>query len=157
MNAHSLLVKILLIRLPGCDLLRTAWGAVERERRFPIDPARHFDNSRSMDATSAVRSLAALAQESRLDVFRVLVQAGPAGRTAGEIAERLGIPPSTLSFHVKALSQAGLVESRQAGRFIHYSANFPAMSGLIAFLGENCCGGVSCAPVTSINRAEQAP
>ena len=96
-----------------------------------------------------MRSLAALAQDSRLEVFRLLVQAGPAGLTAGEIAERLDIPASTLSFHVKALSQAGLVDSRQDGRFIFYSADFAAMKGLIAFLGENCCGGQSCAPAKS--------
>ena len=100
-----------------------------------------------MDTTSAVQSLAALAQESRLEVFRLLVQAGPEGLPAGEIAGRLGIPSSTLSFHVKALAQAGLVESRQDGRFIFYSADFAAMNDLLAFLGENCCGGRSCTPV----------
>lgn len=99
-----------------------------------------------MDTKSAVQSLAALAQDSRLEVFRLLVQAGPGGLPAGEIAERLGIPSSTLSFHVKALAQAGLVESRQDGRFIFYSADFAAMNDLVAFLGENCCGGRSCAP-----------
>ena len=102
-----------------------------------------------MDTKVAVRSLAALAQDSRLEVFRLLVQAGPEGLPAGDIAERLGIPPSTLSFHVKALSHAGLVESRPKSRFIHYSANFAAMNGLIAFLGENCCSGQSCAPAKS--------
>jgi DNA-binding transcriptional ArsR family regulator len=99
-----------------------------------------------VDTRSAVRALAALAQDSRLEVFRLLVQAGPEGLPAGEIAERLGIPSSTLSFHVKTLAHAGLVESRQDGRFIHYSADFDAMNGLVAFLGENCCGGQSCAP-----------
>ena len=99
-----------------------------------------------MDTISAVQSLAALAQESRLEVFRLLVQAGPEGLPAGEIAGRLGIPSSTLSFHVKALAQAGLVESRQDGRFIFYSADFAAMNDLVAFLGENCCGGRPCAP-----------
>jgi DNA-binding transcriptional ArsR family regulator len=103
-----------------------------------------------MDTKMAVRSLAALAQDSRLEVFRLLVQAGPQGLPAGEIAEQLGIPPSTLSFHVKALSQAGLVESRQEGRFIFYSADFAAMNRLLAFLGENCCGGRSCVPDTGV-------
>jgi DNA-binding transcriptional ArsR family regulator len=103
-----------------------------------------------MDTKMAVRSLAALAQDSRLEVFRLLVQAGPPGLPAGEIAEQLGIPPSTLSFHVKALSQAGLVESRQEGRFIFYSADFAAMNRLLAFLGENCCGGSSCVPDTGV-------
>jgi DNA-binding transcriptional ArsR family regulator len=103
-----------------------------------------------MDTKMAVRSLAALAQDSRLEVFRLLVQAGPQGLPAGEIAEQLRIPPSTLSFHVKALSQAGLVESRQEGRFIFYSADFAAMNRLLAFLGENCCGGRSCVPDTGV-------
>ena len=102
-----------------------------------------------MDTKAAVRSLAALAQDSRLEVFRLLVQAGPDGLPAGDIAERLGIPPSTLSFHVKALSHAGLIESRPKSRFIYYFANFAAMNGLIAFLGENCCSGQSCAPAKS--------
>jgi ArsR family transcriptional regulator, arsenate/arsenite/antimonite-responsive transcriptional repressor len=102
-----------------------------------------------MDIKAAVRALAALAQESRLHVFRLLVQAGPQGLPAGEIAESLGIPASTLSFHVKALQQAGLVESRQASRFIYYSARYGAMNDLIAFLGENCCGGRSCLPASA--------
>ena len=114
-----------------------------------LDRRQRFDNSGNMDTKAAVRSLAALAQDSRLEVFRLLVQAGPEGLPAGDIAERLGIPPSTLSFHVKALSQAGLIESRSQSRFIYYFANFAAMNGLIAFLGENCCGGQSCAPAKS--------
>jgi DNA-binding transcriptional ArsR family regulator len=95
---------------------------------------------------AAVRSLAALAQDSRLAVFRLLVQAGPEGLAAGEIAERLGIPASTLSFHMKALSHAGLVESRQESRFVYYSANFGAMNALLEYLSDNCCGGRPCAP-----------
>jgi ArsR family transcriptional regulator len=98
-----------------------------------------------VNTSRAVRSLAALAQGSRLDVFRLLVQAGPEGLAAGEIAERLDLPASTLSFHVKTLAQAGLIESLQQGRFVYYSANFDAMEALIAFLGEDCCGGRSCA------------
>lgn len=108
-----------------------------------------------MDTKAAVRSLAALAQDTRLEVFRLLVQAGPAGLAAGEIAERLGLPASTLSFHVKALAQAGLVESRQESRFIYYSARFPAVTELIAFLGENCCGGRTCPPSATPPRARR--
>ena len=108
-----------------------------------------------MDTKAAVRSLAALAQDSRLEVFRLLVQAGPQGLAAGEIAERLGVPASTLSFHVKALSQAGLVESRPDSRFIYYSANFAAMTVLLAFLGENCCGGQSCLPRATTGRRKR--
>lgn len=109
-----------------------------------------------MDTKAAVRSLAALAQDSRLEVFRLLVQAGPGGLPAGEIAERVGLPPSTLSFHVKTLAHAGLIESRHEGRFIHYSADFAAMNGLVAFLGENCCGGRSCAPAPASRRSRRS-
>jgi len=109
-----------------------------------------------MDTKAAVRALAALAQDSRLDVFRLLVQAGPEGLAAGEIAESLGIPASTLSFHVKALQQAGLIESRQASRFIYYSARYAAMNDLIAFLGENCCGGRPCLPAATPGRRRQS-
>jgi len=103
-----------------------------------------------------VRALAALAQDSRLEVFRLLVQAGPAGLAAGEIAERLDIPASTLSFHVKALAQAGLVDSRQESRYVYYSARFSTMNGLIAFLGENCCGGRACLPAPASVRRKRA-
>ncbi len=109
-----------------------------------------------MDVKTAVRSLGALAQDSRLEVFRLLVQAGPGGLPAGEIAERLRMPASTLSFHVKSLAQAGLIESRQDGRFIFYSASFSAMTDLIAFLGENCCGGRACRPGVTATRKKRA-
>jgi DNA-binding transcriptional ArsR family regulator len=109
-----------------------------------------------MDTKAAVRALAALAQDSRLEVFRLLVQSGPGSLPAGEIAERLGLPASTLSFHVKALAHAGLVESRQEGRFIYYSANYAAMNALVGFLGENCCGGKSCA-TTAVTGRKRKP
>ena len=109
-----------------------------------------------MDTKAAVRALAALAQDSRLDVFRLLVQAGPEGLAAGEIANSLGIPASTLSFHVKALQQAGLIESRQASRFVFYSAHYTAMNDLVAFLGENCCGGRACVPAAKPSRRKRA-
>jgi len=97
-----------------------------------------------MDTNTAVVSLAALAQDSRLEAFRLLVHAGPEGLAAGEIAARLEVPPSTLSFHMKALSQAGLVASRQEGRFVYYMANFGAMNDLLGYLSDNCCGGRDC-------------
>lgn len=100
----------------------------------------------------AVEALAALAQDSRLEVYRVLVQTGPEGLAASAIAERLGIPANTLSFHLKALSHAGLVQSRQEGRFIYYSTNYEQMNALLGFLTENCCGGRSCAPVPVVPR-----
>ena len=106
-----------------------------------------------MDNATAVTIFASIAQESRLSLFRLLVQAGPEGLSAGSIAEQLGLPASTLSFHLKELAHAGLVQSRQAGRFIYYSADFPTMTALIAFLTENCCGGQPqecCAPLVQI-------
>lgn len=99
-----------------------------------------------MEAKSVVAALSAIAQESRLAVFRLLVQVGPSGLAAGKIAEALAVPPSSLSFHLKELSYAGLVTSRQESRFVIYSANFDAMNELIAYLTENCCGGEPCVP-----------
>ena len=92
----------------------------------------------------AVQALSALAQSSRLSIFRLLVQAGPAGLAAGSIGEKLDLPPATLSFHLAGLTRAGLADSRQDGRFVIYTANFPNMIQLVDFLTENCCGGNSC-------------
>ncbi len=105
-----------------------------------------------METTSAIRALSALAQESRLSVYRLLVTAGPEGHAAGAIAEALGIAPATLSFHLSQLANAGLVKSRQEGRFIFYSADFTAMNELVGFLTENCCGGNPCGPATKTIR-----
>lgn len=100
-----------------------------------------------MDTKPAIAALGALAQESRLATFRLLVQSGPQGMPATRIAETLGVPPSSLSFHLKELTHAGLVLPRQEGRFIIYSANFDTMNALLGFLTENCCGGNPCSPL----------
>ena len=97
-----------------------------------------------METKSVIKALAALAQESRLAVFRALVQAGPEGMAAGKIAESTGLSPSSLSFHLKELSHAGLIDSRQSGRFIIYTAQYATMNSLLGYLTENCCGGVPC-------------
>lgn len=102
-----------------------------------------------MKTKAVVSALAALAQDSRLAIFRTLVQAGPAGLAAGRISELTGIAPSSLSFHLKELSHADMVSSQQAGRFIIYTANFSTMNELLSFLTENCCGGNPCSPVCS--------
>lgn len=102
-----------------------------------------------METKTAVTALAALAQESRLAVFRALVQAGPLGLAAGRIAELLGVPPSSLSFHLKELAHAGLVDATPQGRFVIYTARYAQMNALVAFLTENCCGGNPCTPVCS--------
>ncbi|MGH8445291.1 MAG: ArsR/SmtB family transcription factor [Solimonas sp.] len=94
-----------------------------------------------MKIDTAVVRLAALAQASRLSVFRLLVEKGPDGMAAGEIAERLGVAPSALSFHLKELSNAGLLKSRQEGRYIYYAPDFKAMNALLGYLSENCCAG----------------
>jgi DNA-binding transcriptional ArsR family regulator len=99
-----------------------------------------------METKQAIQSLGALAQESRLSIFRLLIQAGPAGLAAGSIGEKLDLPPATLSFHLAGLARAGLADSRQDGRFVFYSANFQSMNQLVGFLTENCCGGAACAP-----------
>ncbi|RFP12917.1 MULTISPECIES: helix-turn-helix transcriptional regulator [unclassified Duganella] len=97
-----------------------------------------------MDTKQALAALSSLAQDSRLAVFRLLVQVGSDGMAASKIAERLDISPSSLSFHLKELSHAGMVGSRQDGRFVIYTADVGAMNGLIGFLTENCCGGLPC-------------
>ena len=99
-----------------------------------------------MDSPTAVAALAALAQDTRLAIFRLLVQAGPAGLPAGEIATRLSVPPATLSFHFKELVHAGLLTSRSAGRFVHYAPDFARMDQLLEFLTRNCCRGSACSP-----------
>jgi ArsR family transcriptional regulator len=100
-----------------------------------------------MENKDAVTALAALAQESRLAVFRLLVQAGPAGLAASRIAEALGLPSSSLSFHLKELAHARLIVPRQDGRFVIYAAQFDTMNTLLGFLTENCCGGNPCSPI----------
>jgi ArsR family transcriptional regulator, arsenate/arsenite/antimonite-responsive transcriptional repressor len=92
-----------------------------------------------MKTNEAVPILAALAQETRLSIYRALVQAGPEGLAAGRISERVGAPASTLSFHLKEMAAVGLVRSRQEGRFVIYSANYDAMNQLVGFLTEKCC------------------
>jgi ArsR family transcriptional regulator len=99
-----------------------------------------------MEAKQAVQALGALAQDTRLGIYRLLVQAGPEGMAAGSIGEKLDLPPATLSFHLAGLTRAGLARSRQEGRFVIYSADFQAMNALVGYLSENCCGGASCAP-----------
>ena len=117
-----------------------------------------------MKTKDAVRALAALAQDTRLAVYRLLVQQGPSGLAAGEIAAALAISPATLSFHLKELSHAGLVMARQESRFIFYSADFSAMNELLAFMTENCCAAdcgprspaQACKPVQTIRAGKTA-
>ncbi len=105
-----------------------------------------FDNIGNMEINIASGLLAALGHESRLAIFRLLVEAGPDGINASGIGEKMGMAPATLSFHLSHLSRVGLIEGKREHRFIHYSANFAVMDELIAFLTRNCCQGIGCLP-----------
>jgi DNA-binding transcriptional ArsR family regulator len=108
-----------------------------------------------MEKTDAVAALAALAQDNRLEMFRLLVQAGPEGMPAGAVADALDVAPNTLTFHFDRLRTAGLVTSRRDGRSIIYAAAFEEMNALLGFLTENCCGGVSCTPAVACKPARK--
>jgi len=113
-----------------------------------------------MEKTATVAALAALAQENRLDVFRLLVQAGPNGLAAGAVAEKLSLAPNTLSFHFDRLRNAGLVTCTREGRSLIYAARYETMNGLLAYLTENCCSGVAectpaaCAPKSTARKTK---
>lgn len=110
-----------------------------------------------MKSNNAVAALAALAQESRLALFRLLVKRGPEGYTPGEIMGRLDIPAPTLSFHLKTLSTAGLIDSRREGRHLFYSANFDTMNGILGFLTDHCCTlGTDCSTASCTPNAKPA-
>jgi ArsR family transcriptional regulator, arsenate/arsenite/antimonite-responsive transcriptional repressor len=108
-----------------------------------------------METMPAVSALSALAQNNRLDVFRLLVQAGPEGMPAGAIAEALDLAPNTLTFHFDRLRMAGLVTVRREGRSMIYAAQFDVMNALLGFLTDNCCGGMSCAPAVACKPARK--
>ena len=115
-----------------------------------------------MERSDAIAALAALAQEHRLETYRLLVQAGPEGISAGEVAATIGLPPNTLTFHFDRLRQAGLVTVRREGRSMIYAARYETMNALLTYLTENCCKGVggecataSCAPAPSRKKARE--
>ncbi len=111
-----------------------------------------------METKEALQALGALAQETRLEVFRLLVRTGPLGLPAGTIAERIGVPPATLSFHLKELGRAGLLSARRESRQIYYAPDVEGMRDLLAFLTEDCCGGHPeiCAPLAAPGRPARA-
>lgn len=107
-----------------------------------------------MKKTDVLAALAALSQENRLDAYRLLVQAGPDGMPAGEVAAALGLPPNTLTFHLDKLREAGLVTARRDGRSIIYATQFETMNAVLGYLTENCCGGANdCAPAAACSPA----
>ena len=108
-----------------------------------------------MEAATAIDALGALAQEHRLKLFRLLVQAGEAGMSAGSIADALGVPNSSLSFHLAQLREAGLILQERQHRSIIYRANYGAMNALVAYLMENCCAGADCATATACETPAQ--
>jgi len=108
-----------------------------------------------METRNAVAALAALAQDNRLDVFRLLVQAGPEGMPAGAVSTALDLAPNTLTFHFDRLRTAGLVSVRREGRSMIYAAQFETMNSLLGYLTENCCGGAPCAPAVECKPARK--
>lgn len=136
-------------RRPPRTLFASSAGALD----FPS----YYDIIGTVEKQTALATLSGLAQESRLDVFRLLVERAPEGLAAGEIADALGLPNATLSFHLKELAHARLVSARQVGRFIYYTANFRTMNGLVEYLTENCCRNtacdIACAPASRRKRS----
>ena len=124
-------------------------------RSLTLTAISDFDIYRSMKSKQAIDSLSALAQESRLAIFRMLVKRGPDGYTPTQLGEKLSVTATTLSFHLKELQRAGLIDVRRNGRFLYYRPNFAHMSQLIEFLTENCCAladqgcGSQCAPAAA--------
>jgi DNA-binding transcriptional ArsR family regulator len=131
--------------------------AVHHMRRRVILTARYyFHKIKIMKSIDVVTALAALAQESRLALFRLLVKRGPEGYTPTQLTEKLGVPAPTLSFHLKELQRAGLIDARREGRFLFYHPNFPHMNQLIEFLTDNCCSlaDKDCGPACGVAAAE---
>lgn len=109
-----------------------------------------------LESREAIVAFAALAHESRLAIFRLLVRTGPHGLAASRIGEELGIAPSSLSFHLKELTHAGLIKPRNEGRFVIYAAEFQTVNALMGFMSENCCGGNPCLPVPQCTTAKES-
>jgi ArsR family transcriptional regulator len=121
-----------------------------------INLPHYFEKIGNMETLNASELLAALGHESRLSIYRLLVEAGPEGVNAGSIAEQLGIPAATASFHLSNLSRVGLIKARQESRFIYYATDYGVMDELLAFLTDKCCQGQSCLPKTeSVDTTEK--
>ena len=126
----------------------------EEDCKKKLDIIRYFYRTGNMEKQMAIDALAALAQETRLDIFRLLVRAGQAGMPAGAIADSLGVPSATLSFHLKELKNAGVVGCQRQGRSQIYTPDFAAMTQLVDYLTENCCQGRGCSPAAAATEAQ---
>ena len=134
------------------------WQAVRRgvPSVRGLDSGVYFNDIGTVESSDALLSLGALAQTSRLEIFRLLIKRGPEGYTPRDLIQKLDIPAPTLSFHLKELQRAHLVEARREGRCLHYRADFGRMNGLIGFLTEHCCSlgsadcGTSCTPAAAL-------
>jgi ArsR family transcriptional regulator len=144
--------------MPEKPLSRPARERLALETSKPLDMVHHLYDISNVQTTSVIEALAALAHQTRLGIFRLLVEQGPEGLPAGEIASRRQLANANASFHLKELAHAGLVKAIPAGRFIYYVANYKTMNGLVDYLTKNCCQGgvcdIACAPV--INRRRKA-
>ena len=140
------------LKLVGHFMIFMQQGPIE----ILLEEFRSFDNNRNMETQAAVTALSALAQEARLEVYRVLVRAGLEGLPAGAIGEALGMPAATLSFHLKELKNAGFVRCQRQGRSRIYSPDFSAMESLVGFLTENCCQRVGGCVAGALTRDDTA-
>ena len=145
------MVRIILLMRMIVNNILTWSGWFMPWRRFfqnRLELSNSFDIIRIMETLNAAELLAALGHESRLGIFRLLIEAGPKGMHASAIGEQLAMAPATLSFHLAHLSRVGLIQGERESRFIHYKANFATMDELIAFLTRNCCQREQCLPRT---------
>lgn len=122
-----------------------------------LDVFPYFHNNGNMKTSHAAELLAALGHETRLAIFRLLVEAGPQGRYPNELGEALGLPPATLSFHLAHLKRVGLIRRHKEGRYLRYAAAYETMDELLAFLTQNCCGGVACLSGAASRPNEELP
>ncbi len=122
-----------------------------------LDIIQYFNNNGNMEMLLAAELLAALGHETRLAIFRLLVEAGPQGRYPNELSEALGLPPTTLSFHLAHLNRVGLIRRHKEGRYLRYAAAYETMDELLAFLTQNCCGGVTCLSGAATGPSEKLP
>ena len=136
----------------------TKWSFLHRQKRgYGVEKTQRFDDKTMMKIATASERLAALGNETRLAVFRLLIQSGSEGISAGAICEKLRILAPTLSFHLGHLSGVGLIRGRKKSRFIFYAADYAAMDDLLAYLTDNCCQGAQCLPKTAACAAKQKP